>query len=372
MSYKSYLPKIREACKLVSEFGIEIRKAIIEYPSLSGYDQKVADAHTDRILAYFLSNHRDGKIQVASRYLADAINTSRKIVRLRILNLAKFGILRVVNNWDPTSRNKKQPWTIELNPMLLQMLESKLNPKQRKDIYAHLIMMGLSRLDVDGIDLQGFEIDCPFGEVEPTAEDLGRTPAGNKLMEILEKKGVNEKLKREQQIQRRKNETKFIEGAADVWSQVQSRLGRGSGKPNWCGETKDMPQSVRRERESLTKTYGQYGGYVTGLAWYVFCCEQAELNEKGAPVFNLKAPHRQFTTLDKKPSQFAKHLNSVLKDEHFIFYGTKEWEKRKAWLDDVFGEDILKTQPYDGGLISHKIGFALGDKSVKEDSYDRP
>lgn len=152
----------------------------------------------------------------------------------------------------------------------------------------------------------------------------------------------------------------WVTGSAELWVQAQSLLGMGASRPNWEGPIGLLSPTAKRERSELVKTYQSFGGRITGLAWYIFCCGIPQRDKYGKLLYSPDEPHRQFITVDRKPSQFTKHFNAIMKDPEFLKIAKEDFTKFKIILQKYFG-GVLDVSPRGRSEID-LLGFTLGDE----------
>jgi hypothetical protein len=126
-------------------------------------------------------------------------------------------------------------------------------------------------------------------------------------------------------VQRKENKTaitaerraavdSWVSGAASIWTMYQERRGHGSEGPAWSAQRQQLAPAIARERRELEKMVGVYGGEALAWAWVFFCAGKPVMDEKNRPAFKPEYAHFQWTTPDKKPSHFAKHINLIIHD----------------------------------------------------------
>jgi hypothetical protein len=204
---------------------------------------------------------------------------------------------------------------------------------------------------------QGFRFTIPYGKPEIESNKLYDLSLGASYQERLDEKKAQEKDKREENNRWRLLSERFIEAAADVWVNYQRKEGYGEDQPLWAGDLKTMPATAKRERSELVKCFQSLGGYVTTLAWSLYCLAEPETKD-GNAIFDRSAPWRQCVFSDKRPSQFSKNLQSLIKHQEFIDKSTDEWPEERAILKSWFGE-LVEQEPREG-VTRDKIGYAFG------------
>ena len=288
------------------------------------------------LILEFLFEQYDQKIkysylsssQIAAQIGADEITVSR---HLRMLS--KFGILLVVQE-----EYKQQ---IHLNPTLHACLTYANYTKSLKTIVNHYVSIGLSRSEFER-PIQGFRSDTLYGCVE--VENSGTIKAEEEVCRIVSR--YDEKKARQEEDRQlwRALGVDLIEGCSKIWRMAQSAQGNAIDVPIWALDQSTIPKSAMSERRELIKAFQTYGGRVTALTWSVFCGGITELDAFGKPVFDIRAPHRQWVSWDRKPSQFTKHFNSILKDPETIKWAKTKWHDLYPILKKLFG-DCLDVEP---------------------------
>jgi len=310
-----------------------------------------------------------GVVHLGRGAWANAVGDTARKIRSRDHLLAQYGLIKVVTPWRNDGTLKRLPMQITINPKLVTVLGHGVRPSLRNAAIKHFIGLGLRRVDASEI-IQGFETDCKYGVEEPIPTET-QDDAMAKLNEMVASIDVEKANKNADLIYWRDRSNEFVEIAALMWVRGQSMLGYGQEQPNWVGS--DLSPAARRERTELTKTFQQYGGLVTGLAWYVYCGGVPAVNEKtGKREYIPDSPHRQFVGCDKKPSHFAKHFNAILKDPIFKTYATLRWDEIGGNLKEFFSDypAILEIGPRDGETVYDKLGYDFGKQSVSIDEVN--
>ena len=230
---------------------------------------------------------------------------------------------------------------------------------------------GIERLNYEG-DLQGFTVDVPLGDEEPK-EATQQQPendddAEEKLNELIAQTNEDKAKKQREASEWRRKGDAFVNGASKLWIFAQSQMGHGTAHPNWGGDRKLLSPGASRERQELVKIFQQYGGKTAALAWYVFAGGVPDLDENtGRPKFTLVAPHRQFASQDKRPSQFAKYFNAILQDKFFKDFATKTWEATEPALRSYF-PDTIDQEPRDlmDGQVRAGVEFGQRQDAFSE------
>ena len=310
---------------------------------------------------------KEGGLQarLSSYTMAKILRSTRNRIRCRLKKLCRFGLVRIETAWRNDGTRKKKTQLISINPVVGQLMEPGTKPSVFTTVSKHLVGIGLARLEYEE-DVQGFETDCLYGEPEPPREDgMEYINDDARLDALVAAESADKAQKVRDQMLWRDRDKDFVSGCARIWVFGQSEMGRGTARPNWAGDIKNMPSQAMRERRELTKTFRQYGCRTASLAWYIFACGVPAMDEKtGKPQFDLTVPHRQFATIDRKPSQFTKHFNAILKDAYFIQIAKKGWQTIGSKLHEIYG-DIIDVGPEDGEAEKDKIGFTIGSNDVE-------
>jgi len=328
------------------------------------YELTSFDSIASDVLALIMNrchNEKCKSLPISTYTLAKMTNSTRRRVRRRIEELAKYGMINVKSEWRNDGSNKRKTQMITPNPWLSYLLASGAKPAHKTQAVKHFAGLGISRLESEE-PIQGFKINCELGEAEPE-EALNLTPEET-VQDLNEKIAIEDKNKAQKfknTAEWREAGNNFAEASAVLWTYAQSKSGLGSAKPNWSGDRSHMPAAAIKERNELTKVFQQYGGRVSALAWYIFVCGIPDIDPgTGKRVFDPRSPHRQFITTDKKPSSFSKHFNSILQDTNFKNLAKKDWLKTEESLRNFY-QHTLDRAPRDGGHDSDKIGFDFGD-----------
>jgi len=314
----------------------------------------------DIVYSILILTKTDKSVAISSYGLARRCNTSRQRIRSRLLHLTNFGLLLVVNTWANDSTGKKKPMMIYPNPILNSIVLTNSKISHRNAALKEFVAMGIRRMEFTDLPLQGFEGDVPYGTME-MGEVFSTERAELKLSDLIGLEDEKKKEKAQLESLWRDYDKKFINGCADIWQWSQAYLGHGRARPHWEGEIGDLSPTAKRERAELTKIFRQYGTRVSALAWYVFVGGEAELDEKGRPKFDLVKPHKQYSSIDKKPAQFSKHFNAILIDPHYLNLAQQNWDKHEALLKSYFPE-TFGVGPKDDDEYS-KTGIIFGQET---------
>jgi len=314
--------KINQVTKILGDIRIQLsvaHKAFAVSAAFNAYDYVLLD--------YFLGEIDKTTCEFGtSVYLLASelwIPESEVISSLR--RLSNFGLIHCY------SENRKLNYQIKINPTIHSIITIVGFTKNYKSVISHYCTVGMDRLHKYESPMQGFRVDTLFGDLELEAEPIS---AEKEIVKITQIKS-DDKAKREVDNQMwRALANEFISGCARIWVMAQSAQGFGSAHPNWAME--DCPTKVRAERNELIKTFKQYGGRVTALSWMLFCGGITEVDDNGKVKYSINCPHRQFVTSDKKPSQFTRNFNSILKDQILHEWANNEWKVYYILLKDIF------------------------------------
>lgn len=262
---------------------------------------------------------------------------------------ARAGIIKCIS-WYDVRRKERFPIEVIVAKPILEYC-GKTTFGNARDVGKALGALWLSRLDHLG-DVQGFGEDdlIPWGrfaaesieiaasdEPEPKREP---SPPSTGLMARIADAAAGKKTvsaaKREEREKRLKARDAWVVGAAVVWRELRARRGYGTEAPGWVGQKSALPPAQKKERNELERIFERYGGRKSAFAWALFCGGKPKRDDKGKLVFDPDLAHRQWTTSDKKPSHFAKHIDLILAD-----LASSRWEDDSALGDrlmNVFGE----------------------------------
>lgn len=267
--------------------------------------------------------------------LAELSHVSYQCARTRIDRLVEYGILETKSKW--VGEKRKSNTTFVVHRHFAAAVAKSARVSIRSEAAAYFSAVAWKRLTGEG-DMTDDE-RSNFDDLAARAE----SEKSRKLRDVSVW---------------RERDASFIAGAAHVWQFLQSYRGFGQQMPNWFGD--NLSPTAARERRELTKLFQQYGGRVTAMAWWVFVGGQPDIDDKtGRPKFDIHNPHVQFATVDKKPSQFAKHFNAVLSDKTFVEMATTGWQKSEPILEKWFG-NLLNVGPRSGADDSDMVGFYVG------------
>lgn len=270
--------------------------------------------------------------------LAEMSHVSYQSARTRLARMAAFGIIETESDWEQIGKRRK-PTTIKLHRHFRLAVSKGTKPGILMEAVRFFALTGFRNL------------------TEENAHDAEMT-----RFDDLAAKVENEKAeKTKNRIYWAEKSERFVKGAARVWQVFQGYRGYGTALPNWFGENLS-PMAVKERRE-LEKTFQQYGGRITATAWYVFTGGIVEKDEKGNRVYNPELPHIQFASIDRKPSQFAKHFNAILADEGFKKLSTVGYHGEiETMFKRVYG-DALEILPRDGRSEFDLLGYYFGQTS---------
>lgn len=302
--------------------------------------------------------------------LADAsrvLMVPSKTVKRYLQASAQAGILKCVT-WFDESRKRRFPLEVIINPELAKSYGTTTLGTARElgKAFGGLWlerrnylkpMQGFSLQDTVPwgrfVDGEGFERasrpiqeeDRDEPEALPRIETGAEDPVAARIRAAAAggKKTVDA-VKAESKKKSRELEAKFVEGASIVWMTIKQRNGFDCGAPAWAA-TVGLCAEQTRERRALISMFNTYGGRVAALAWNCFCGAKVRRDEKGRAAFLPEFAHGQWTTPDKKPSHFAKHINLVIQD-----VVGRGWHQDESLVEklrtDAFG-DSIDVQPRD-------------------------
>jgi hypothetical protein len=341
---------------LIRSFFHNMHKAVRK---LERYEDQAFDPISMEIL-YIVMNeqykHCGDPITMSTYQLANLTCASRHRIRSRLLRLCRYGLVKCISGWSDSEINKRKPLQIEVNPMLAEVLVPKVNQPTIRTAVNHFVSLGISRLEYEK-DLQGFDTDCEYGKEEsgPKKDFKETTEKLNNLVRLENKVEAN---KREERFYWKVKSDDFVKCSSKVWSTIMAKNGFGSSKPNWDGD--NISPAATKERRELVKTFQQYGGRITALAWWIFVGGSPIIDDNKRPKYLPQIPHRQFVSSDKKPSQFAKHFNAILQDKYFIDASKGNWKDTSKFLESWYGE-ILHIGSRDMETTYDKLGYSFGD-----------
>lgn len=284
---------------------------------------------------------------IAAGLLADNLAVSTKTIRRHLRAIARAGMILGVSAYD-ADKGRRLPLEIIINPVVRDALNANLGVKPVAQIADVLAGLWLERRAYDG-EVQGFdETILPWGKAHlgtgssvqgampaPSSKLAGRIKTA--MDEAKEGRRLDNKARRREEaaVQRAKRDA-FVTGAAIVWRELRARAGFGNEPPGWSGDRNALPDPQRKERAILEKVFERYGGRKAAYAWALFCGGKPAKDEKGRLAFVPELAHRQWTTPDKKPSHFAKHIDLVLAE-----MSQSKWDQDADLghrLGAVFGE----------------------------------
>ena len=276
-----------------------------------------------------------GFVEISSLRISREIRSSRKKVRTRLFHLARYGIIRVEHRYKTDGSGLNEMNVIEINPVLLGIFRTNSGAKSMDQFINHYFMLGFTRLEDDENDVQGFWRDCKYGHKEPE----GGSPSSwqSRLIGIMNYREEVKAVKASDNFKWHQLANDFTLGCGKIWTECQGRSGLGYNKAAWDGDINLLGPARKKERAELGKLFQSYGGRKAAIAWYVFCGGVESIDENGKRIYDPKSPHRQFVTIDKKPSQFAKHFNAILSDPIFIDLYENQKENVENHIAPNFG-----------------------------------
>lgn len=343
-----------ELYKLLDQMAIESIK-------LTNFERSAFDPISKELLFHiyeFCLNIRPDSSYAtySSNDLAKITNSTRQRIRCRLKHLARYGLIKITT---PPYRKGEIPirhkMRIFINPVVKFLVGPEKLTRKKLPVIKHLVSLGVNRLEHEA-DLQGFTVDCVYGDIEPTQGEVKKPEQA--LIDIISQGDMKKAAQEKENAMWREHSEIFVEGCSSVWTNTQSKLGYGQSKPNWDAKVNELSPTARKERAELVKTFQKYGGRVSALAWYVYAGGITQLDEAGNPIYTITSPHRQFVTSDRKPSQFVKHFNAILKDPLFLEYATSGWTNIKEQLASHYLGSLEVRPRYDTEYIL--IGFEFG------------
>lgn len=295
---------------------------------------------------------------LSSNLIGKKLRTTKRKVQIRLRRLARYSILRAETPY--IQNNKFKTLLIVLNPILIPLWAEKENFKLMNSLAKIFAKRGIDRLTYEN-DIQGFEIDCPYGKSELVDTKPYKSPENRLYDKIRDVSQDKVKIAAEAKLWRSRSD-KFVELAAKLWIRGQSERGFGTNLPSWAEEKSNLTIAAKRERNELCRIFQNYGGIIASVAWYVYNATITITKDKtptGQPVYSIVKPYSQFVTQDRKPSGFSKHIDSIIKSEDFIRLITTEYElTRKEILEKHFIEVITYPPRWksDIELLGYEIG----------------
>jgi hypothetical protein len=333
--------------------GLEDKSYKERYHERSAFD--IASRATLTVLMENAIGERPN--QFALIWLAKLTRISKRQTGTRLRHQARYGLITVQYQYRKDGSGLNDSNIITVNPILLGIYTTGSQAKTLQSFIDHYFKMGYKRLEIDNKDVQGFDSDVEYGYIEPESEHLQDANWLKRLMTIVNANDVN---KVEKKADKKREyllwlglSNEFIAASGRLWTKAQGEMGYGYNSAVWDGEVSTLGSTPKRERTELVKLFQSHGGFKTAVAWYIFVCGIPQKDSKGRLQFDLRAPHRQFVTIDKKPSQFAKHFNAILSDEIFVEFTTKSSDEISSTLK-VWYNDLLNVNPrYDqfNGLL---------------------
>jgi hypothetical protein len=327
------------------------------------------DLHAVGVFSWVLATEaptaKDGGKLIAINAMAQRLNNSRGTCDRRMRLLAMFGFWNVVR-----SEQIRAPYEVTVNPTVIRLIESRVPLVEVKQAITRLVRIGIVRAS-GAESLQGFRSHVAYGEREISTVLRDRT-ADDRLGDderdlFAEATADAEKAHRlETDKERAKREkaklaakaNRFIEVCAELWQRGQIAYGRMNPAervaPNWwAANPKQLTDVLRREYKELESTWLRYGTMRVGMAWRYFNGQAPLKDAKDRVQFIPDIPHIQWSSLDKKPTHFAKHLNALFCDP--VFRSWMEDDARLAKVRADYGDELCAwqgngQQPATGGM----------------------
>lgn len=300
------------------------------------------DIETAAVLATVidLCTKKETETVVLSMYeLSEASHVSYQSTRTRIERLVSCGIIDTQSDWEIMGKLRK-PTSITLHKHFRTAISRTAKPGVMIEAIKFFAMALYRDLTGDGIMVEN-EIS--------KFDDLAKKVETEKADKTRERLAWNERSDR------------FLDGAARMWQVFQAKHGFGTATPNWVGDK--LSPTAAKERREIVNIYQQYGGKITATAWWVFCGGQVKTDDHGKRVYDPNLPHIQFASVDRKPSQFAKHFNAIVMDGTFKTISTTGWAGDiETTFKRVFG-DSLEVSPRDGKSDFDMLGYYFGQSA---------
>lgn len=306
-------------------------------------------------------------------------------LRRHLKALAQAGIIMGVN-WYDSRLKRRFPLEIILSPDFKEACgATKLGDARAYGKASAYVW--LARRET-GDDIQGFDDDnvVPWGRfrradgpdraVEVEASEFNppkqapREFEPSKVMEQVRAaaKGTHTSNALKDQLRKAKKDEddRITAGAAKVWVVLQQRAGNNSGAPAWSVVGVPLSVEQAKERRALISIFRTYGGRTAAMAWNAFCGGKPEVDKNGKIAFMPQRAHHQWSTPDKRPTQFAKYINLVIDEVDRL-----GWADRKDYIgrlrSDYFGDvmDLLPAGSF--GELNPKPsqnGDARGDQEA--------
>ena len=332
---------------------------------------------TERILFIVMNESAKSEtdaVRISTSHLGKLTGQKRSTISRRLKFMAKYSLITCFNEWSVDNKGIKNTQQIRVNPKINYILKNGAKQGIVMKCIESFFSKSIER-DESETDLQGFQFNVKFGDKEPASiKDIqveasrsnysefkqSESEAGDDISKMIAKEDSQRGQRMKDNKFWREKADKFVDIAGRLWRRAQMTHGYGEAFPNWHGATRDMSASAKRERAELVATLKQYGGKTSALTWYIYCLGKAEIDPKTLkPIFSPHAPHRQYITVDRKPSQYTKYFNAIIADPYFKEYATKKWEEVRPQLETNFG-CILDLIPRDSRDEFGKTGIQIG------------
>jgi hypothetical protein len=312
------------------------------------YHERISfDPISEKVMGYIVSRSiNDGVRQFSNTALLRIFDISKKMMASRLRALARYGLIRVTYLYSDDRLGFFNGLEIEVNPIIVGLYKTGAANRNIKHFVDHYYKIGFMRLDIEDKCVQGFYTHCEYGYKEPETSEAGMLQWKDKLFEIIENVDSKKAEKQKDNLMWMDISNEFVAGCAKLWTKGQGQMGYGYNDPVWGGEISLLSPTAKRERSELVKLFQSYGGLTTAIAWFIFVCGVPEKDDMGKLIFDLTAPHRQFVTIDRKPSQFAKHFNAILSDLHFKNFISQS-EDTIAMLKKFYSDCVNVKQRYE-------------------------
>lgn len=358
---KCYEPKRTKWLEaFVRDLSGAIQRKAPDMPSASlGSFDLVFVALLQEVMADGWSPGIRGGRYCALALLEDNLMCGRCAVVSRLKLAARCGILKGLTARRARGR-KCLPLEIQLNPAVKAAYDALEPGGKWKGIIHVLAEMFVERRAYPG-DVQGFETICQWGEqdeqdavvtgiepqdVRPEEASCELLAARNWRDEIRKaSEGTRDADKRRAQKEKREWQSlgrRFVDACAKVWSTFQARQGFGNLPPIWQGDYAKLSAPAKQNYRGLVQVFETYGGRTAALAWALFCGSKTEYDDNGKIKFLPQSAHKQWTTPDKKPEHFVKHIQLIIRE-----LTARRWFDEADYTERLrpYFEDLLDVAP---------------------------
>lgn len=328
---KCYCPK---KARWLDDFIAELRYSIEKkLPGINGRDidefSAIMTLVLQEVTATGWSEGPSGGSHCSPDLVSRNLGISRKTVVRHLKAAARAGIIKGLSYYR-LGTPLRLPLEILINPGFHAAM-AELRPMTKTKTLSYVFAdMWVERVDHDE-DVQGFQTLCQWGKFEEdgvvclgpklelnngTVNELESRDWMKRIIEASQGlKATGEKTaKLNENRQWSERSHAFVKGAASVWQVLRGRRGLGFDPPPWANDINKLSAPNKRAYRDLSKIFEQYGGRKTAFAWALFCGGDAKKDQNGKLEFLPEIAHRQWTTPDKRPEHFAKHLTLVLQE----------------------------------------------------------